>query len=64
MQAFIFSDDNLTPQDYQFIKYMLSLELPSEPPKTKLYSDDVLKLARQLDLSVEATIEVMSYKRK
>lgn len=62
MQAFIFSDDNLTPQDYQFIKYMMSLELPSEPQK--LYSDDVLKLARELGLSIDSTIEVMSYKRK
>ena len=61
MQAFIFSDDNLTPQDYQFIKYMLSLE--REPEPQKLYSDDILKLARQLELSVESTIEVMKWRK-
>lgn len=72
MKIFLFSDEPPTPDDADFIEAMLGMlnQLPP-PPKPKpaqkidrLYSDDVLKLARELDLSVESTIEVMRYKRK
>ncbi len=73
MRIFLFSDEPPTPDDADFIEAMLGmfaqLQVPARRPRrsqkiNKLYSDDVLKLARELDLSVESTIEVMNYKRK
>lgn len=76
MKLFLFSDEAPTPDDADFIEAMLgmlnslsSLEAPTMRPRpsqkiNKLYSDDVLKLARELDLSVESTIEVMKFKRR
>ena len=73
MKIFLFSDEAPTPDDADFIEAMLGmfaqLQTPVRRPRrsqkiNKLYSDDVLKLARELDLSVESTIEVMNYKRK
>ena len=68
MKIFLFSDQDPTADDADFIEAMLGMlnSLPKPKPSQKidrLYSDDVLKLARDLDLSVEGTIEVMSYKR-
>ena len=68
MKIFLFSDQDPTADDADFIEAMLGM-LNSLPPKPsqridRLYSDDVLKLARDLDLSVEGTIEVMSYKKR
>lgn len=74
MRFYIFSSDDLTPRDYRFISEMLDSltddDLAPQPmPRPtqridKLYSDDVLKLARELNLSVESTLEVMSYKKR
>lgn len=70
MKIFLFSDQEPTPEDADFIEAMLGLfqTLPKKPKPSKridrLYADDVLKLARDLDLSVESTIEVMKFKRK
>lgn len=69
MKIFLFSDEQPTPDDADFIEAMLCM-LNQLPPKPKpaqkidrLYSDDVLKLARELDLSVESTIEVMKWRK-
>lgn len=73
MKIFLFSDREPSADDADFIEAMLNMlnSLPAPNPKPKpaqridrLYSDDVLKLARELNLSVEDTIEVMSFKRK
>ena len=73
MKIFLFSDQEPSADDADFIEAMLNMfnSLPSPKPKPKpaqridrLYSDDVLKLARELNLSAEDTIEVMSFKRK
>lgn len=73
MKIFLFSDEAPTPDDADFIEAMLGMfaqlqRPPARRPKrsqkiNKLYSDDVLKLAKELDLSVEGTIEVMKYKK-
>lgn len=62
MKLFIFSDDDLTKKDYFFISRLLDKFV--DTPPDRIYSDDVLKLARDLNLSVENTIEVMEYKKK
>lgn len=63
MKLFIFSDGELTPRDYRFIERLIHSHVPEDEPE-RLYADDVLKLARALNLSVESTIEVMAYKKK
>lgn len=61
MKLYIFSDDELTPRDYKLISRLLD-SITRAPER--IYADDVLKLARTLNLSVEDTIEVMGYKKK
>lgn len=67
MKIFLFSDEQPTPDDHYFIEAMLGMlnQLPPKPAQKidRLYSDDVLKLARELDLSVESTIEVMKWRK-
>lgn len=66
MKIFLFSDEQPTADDHDFIEAMLGMlnSIPKKPNKAdRLYSDDVLKLARELDLSVESTIEVMKWRK-